>query len=152
MKSKQNDHASEVLNDLLKINNDRVAGYKKAEEETNENDLKSLFYKFESESEKFADALTQEVSKLGGSPDTESTTNPGKIYRVWMGVKATFSGKDRKSVLAACEYGEDAAQKAYNTALEDDELSGELRTLIKLQQSQLKLAHDTIRSMRDRAN
>ena len=147
-----NEHASEVLNDLLKINNDRINGYKKAETETTEADLKKLFRDMENESEKLASTLTREVAKLGGKPDIDSTTNSGKIYRVWMDVKATFSGKDRKSVLEACEFGEDAAQKAYKTALNDEDLPADLKTLIKLQQTQLKLAHDTIKSLRDRAN
>ena len=44
----------------------------------------------------------------------------GKIYRTWMDVKAAFARKERLSVLEACEFGEDAAQRAYEAALASD--------------------------------
>jgi len=39
------------------------------------------------------------------------TSGTGAIHRAWIDVKATFSGHDRKSVLAECERGEDAIKK-----------------------------------------
>jgi uncharacterized protein (TIGR02284 family) len=150
MKNNGNSHASEVLNDLLKINNDRVEGYKKAADETKDEDLKNLFGDMEDESEKLASTLSQEINKLGADAKTDSTTQSGKIYRAWMDVKATFNGKDRKGVLSACEFGEDAAQKAYRTAL-DEELPENLKSLIRGQQVELKRAHDEIKSLRDSA-
>ena len=152
MNTTKNEHASEVLNDLLKINNDRITGYRKASDETKESDLKTIFRKMETESEILATTLTKEVAKLGANPETGATTNSGKIYRLWMNVKATFSGHDRKSILNACEFGEDAAQKAYRDALDDQQLPAGIKTIIRLQKDQLKLAHDTIKSLRDRAN
>ena len=151
MKTKQNEHASEVLNDLLKINNDRVAGYKKAVEETKEVDLKTIFDGMQGESGKIANSLVKEIAKLGGEPDAGSTTNAGKIYRAWMDVKATFNGKDRKGILKACEFGEDAAQTAYKTALSDEKLPETLRAMIRSQQNQLQISHQSIKGLRDRA-
>jgi uncharacterized protein (TIGR02284 family) len=67
-----------------------------------------------------------------------------------MDVKATFSGKDRKAILASCEYGEDAAQKAYEEALATDAtLPDDIRQLIAEQKSSLKRSHDKIKRMRD---
>jgi uncharacterized protein (TIGR02284 family) len=151
MKTETNEHVSEVLNDLLRINNDRIEGYKKAMKETEEEDLKSLFEEMEEESEQIANKLTKEIVTLGGNPDVGSTTNSGKIYRAWMDVKATFNGKDRKGVLSACEFGEDAAQTAYRAALSDDELPLGIKALIKSQQIELKLSHNSIKALRDRA-
>jgi len=79
----------------------------------------------------------------------EGTTVKGKIYRTWMGVKATFTTNDRKAALESCEYGEDAALRAYSTALEDYELSGDVRSLLEKQMRTLTDAHDKIRSLRD---
>src|SRR6476619_253007 len=96
---------------------------------------------------KYAAELTNEVQRLGGEPAT-GTTNSGKIYRAWMDVKATFSGKDRQAILESCEFGEDAAQKAYKTALASDaEMSAETRQLITKQQSSLKTSHDMIKKL-----
>lgn len=146
-----NENLTEVLNDLIEINNDRIRGYEKASEES-ENvdiDLKAIFNKMADESRKYKAELSQEVSRLGGTPATDST-NRGKIYRVWMDVKATFTGNDRQAILESCEFGEDAAQKAYRDALASDaEIDAETRQLITSQQSSLKTSHDLIKQYRD---
>ena len=84
-----------------------------------------------------------------GDEPEEGTTIRGKIYRAWMGVKATFSGKDRKSVLESCEFGEDAAQRAYQSALEEDDLSSDVRQLLEQQKATLREAHDKVKKLRD---
>ena len=146
-----NEKLTEVLNDLIRINNDRTTGYEKAAGEARsiDVDLQATFNKMANESRKYAAELTNEVQRLGGEPAT-GTTNSGKIYRVWMDVKATFSGKDRQAILESCEFGEDAAQKAYREALASDaEMSAETRKLITDQQSSLKTSHDIIKKYRD---
>ena len=140
-----------VLNDLIEINNDRVTGYNKASEEAKsvDVDLQATFTKMANDSRQYAAELTQRVRTLGGEPST-GTTNSGKIYRVWMDVKATFSGHNRQAVLENCEFGEDAAQKAYKAALATDaEMDAETRQLITDQQSKLKTSHDIIKKYRD---
>jgi uncharacterized protein (TIGR02284 family) len=51
--------------------------------------------------------------------------------------------------LASCEFGEDAAQKAYKTALEDEDLPADLRSLVTEQKTALKTSHDLIKQYRD---
>ncbi len=144
------ENAVEVLNDLIEINNDRIVGYERAikETETEDADLKSVFSQMMQESQQCKQELTAQVSSLGGEVE-EGTTASGKIYRAWMDVKATFSGNSRKSILENCEFGEDAAQKAYRTALDDDDLPMECRELVRKQQQTLKVSHDKIKMMRD---
>ena len=62
-----NEKLTEVLNDLIRINNDRVAGYEKATNETKDIDidLKAVFQKMAGDSRKYASELTTEVNKLG---------------------------------------------------------------------------------------
>ena len=141
---------TETLNDLVQINNDRIQGYTKAIEELKpeDSDLKTLFVKMIGESHKLKLALATEVEVLGQDV-AEGTTNSGKIYRAWMDVKAVFTGHDRKTVLNNCEAGEDAAQKAYKSALQEDDLSANLRTLITEQKAQLRASHDEIKALRD---
>ncbi len=141
---------AEILNDLIQINNDRVEGYQKAIEElkSEDFDLKPLFVKMIGESHRFKMALATEVQALG--EDAESgTTNSGKIYRAWMDLKAMFTGHERKTVLDNCEFGEDAAQKAYKMALEQEGLSADLRSLITEQKAALRVSHDEIKVIRD---
>lgn len=140
-----------VLNDLIRINHDRVVGYEKAIDELKEEDadLKALFQRYVTESRQYAQELTQEVTRLGGNP-ADGTTNSGKIYRVWMDLKAAIAGKDRKTILDNCEFGEDAAQKAYDLALNADaELEPSLRDLIVRQKAVLKTGHDEVKRLRD---
>lgn len=141
----------EVLNDLIQINNDRIEGYEKAAKETKDIDvdLQTLFGKMADESRKYKTELTHEVQRIGGKP-AEGTTGLGKIYRMWMDLKATFSGNDRQAALESCEYGEDAAQKAYRDALSSDaEIDADTRQLITSQQASLKTSHDIIKKYRD---
>lgn len=146
-----NEKTAEILNDLIRINNDRIEGYERAAKEASDKDadLRSLFTSMASESRQYLTELTPYVAR-GGEEPTTGTTVSGKIYRAWMDVKATFTGKDRKAILASCEFGEDAAQKAYDTALESDaELNPEVRQLIMDQKQKLKRSHDQIKAMRD---
>ena len=141
----------EILNDLIQINNDRIEGYRRAIEEleAGDSDLTTLFSSFIQESQQFKQELVTQVTSLGGSTDT-GTTNSGKIYRVWMDVKAIFTGHDRKTVLENCEFGEDAAQKAYNMALAtDSDLAVNLKEHVMRQQRSLKASHDKIKALRD---
>jgi len=141
---------TEILNDLIQINNDRIEGYTKAIEELKpeDSDLKALFVKMIGESHKYKLALATEVQALGVDAET-GTTNSGKIYRAWMDVKALFTGHDRKTVLNNCEAGEDAAQRAYKMALNEEDLSADLRTLITDQKATLRVSHDEIKALRD---
>ena len=141
---------AEILNDLIQINNDRIVGYEKAIEELKpeDSDLKTLFIKMIDESRRNKMALATEVQALGKDAETDTTTS-GKIYRAWMDVKATFAGHDRKAILSNCEFGEDAAQRAYKMALEDEDLSAELRGIISEQKETLKGSHDAIKRLRD---
>jgi uncharacterized protein (TIGR02284 family) len=141
---------AEILNDLVQINNDRVEGYERAiaELQPEDSDLKALFTRMVSESHQYKMALAAEVQALGEEVES-GTTNSGKIYRAWMDVKAVFTGHDRKTVLNNCEFGEDAAQKAYKMALAEEGLSSFLRTLITDQKAALRVSHDEIKALRD---
>jgi uncharacterized protein (TIGR02284 family) len=145
-----------VLNDLILINNDRIAGYEKAikelksqDDSLSENlDLTLLFERMIDESREFRNALGQEVQAMGGDM-ADGTMTSGKLYRAWMDVKALFTGKDRHAILESCETGEDAAQKAYREALEEEDLPNYLREMISNQQQLLRDSHDEIKALRD---
>jgi uncharacterized protein (TIGR02284 family) len=145
----QNENLIETLNDLVKINNDRIAGYQKALAQTTDADLKALFQRMIDESITYVGQLNQELQQTGAQAETSSTA-AGKIYRTWMDVKATFTGNDRHSILSSCEYGEDAAQRAYEEALRaDTPMPYTIRELIANQKGALKSSHDTIKTYRD---
>jgi len=110
-----------ILNDLIRINNDRIAGYRIALEKlsTNEKVIYELFEKLRDESIAFREGLINKVAVLGGEVATD-TTFSGKVYRTWMDLKATIGGTDTTAILGSCFFGESAWQKAYEAILSMD--------------------------------
>jgi uncharacterized protein (TIGR02284 family) len=146
----EKDNAIDVLNSLITINNDRIEGYERAIDETEEADLEALFAGFIKTSQNCKQELVNEVTKLGGKP-AEGTRPDGKLYRVWMDLKAAVTGKDRKAILSSCEYGEDVAVHTYEKVLKDSaaDLTPEQQSLVSSQHTKIKADHDKVRNMRD---
>ena len=146
-----NSEVIDVLNDLILINNDRVAGYEKAYDETNdiETDLRALFKGLASNSRDFARDLKAEVTKLGGEPES-GTMVSGKIYRAWMDIRSVFTSDNRRAVLENAETGEDAAKKAYEEALQSEVLPADIRQMIMSQQTSILSSHELIKKERNR--
>jgi len=141
----------DVLNDLVKINNDRIAGYQRAigEAKDLDVDLKAMFEGMVRESQQYKTDLVAKLGAIGGEIP-EDTTLSGKIYRAWMDVKATFTGSSRKAILENCEFGEDAWRRAYEAALASDaEMNTEVRQLITDQYTSEKSSHELIKKYRD---
>ncbi len=144
-------HQISALNDLIKINNDRITGYEKANEATKDADLVALFPEYIDQSKHYVSELRDYIHVLGGDP-TDGTTISGKFYHTWMDVKATFTNKDRHGILKDCEFGEDVAKAAYRKALDDKELIWEDEKVVALLTAQLdgiKKAHESVKALRD---
>ncbi|MGL5112974.1 MAG: ferritin-like domain-containing protein [Flavobacterium sp.] len=139
-----------AFNTLIVINNDRIEGYKTAEAEARETDLKMLFSDLMETSVQNRVALVAKVKRLGGTPD-EGTRVTGKFFRVWMDVKSALSGNDRKTILDSCEYGEDVILEVYNKILMEDhqDCSSADLELLQKQYALLQLDHDKVKALRD---
>ena len=146
----------EIINDLIKINNDRIEGYKTASDLANNMGVDSLggiFGKYMQQSKQFIEELTPYV-KLEGEEPTESTMMSGKLFRMWMNVKVNISGNDKRSLLESCEKGEDAFKETYKNALEEDadQLSIEVKNMVLNQLGKQLAAHNDIKMLRDNAS
>src|SRR3979411_549416 len=93
----------EVLNDLIRINNDRITVYEKAAMASRNisADLKNVFHHLASESRKHVRALSIEVIGLKGKPATGYTVM-GKLYQLWSDLKDGITGVDASSLLDYC--------------------------------------------------
>lgn len=141
-----------VLNDLIKIHNDRIEGYEKAVKELLEGDkdLQLIFLKAIDQSRKIRMVLGREIETLGENIPGDTTTG-GAIHRWWLDLKVSWSGHDRHAILSSCEYGEDAAQKVYEKALEGEHLPEYLSRIVLEEKGELREVHDMIKRLRDQS-
>ncbi|HLI94394.1 MAG TPA: PA2169 family four-helix-bundle protein [Puia sp.] len=142
-----------VLEDLIKINNDRIAGYEKALKDLKpeDSDLRMLFLKAIDQSRSIRTRLGTEIQTLGSSIPTDTSAS-GSIHRAWLDVKATFTGHGRKAILSSCEFGEDAIQKAYETALSSEHLPEYLSAVVLAEKQELMIVHNEIKALRDQSS
>lgn len=133
-----------VLNDLIRIQFDRTAGYEKAsgEQLTPEPGIRNIFYRLSTESRSCINNLHAEVIRLGASPVTHKTIT-GKIYLYWLNGKHSFEGAETPDRIANCMSAETAAQKAYQQALEQP-LPADIFRLVEYQLWGLERAHQSL--------
>jgi len=145
------DSGTSVINDLIEINNDRVAGFEKAIADIDDQniDLKELFQGYAAQSRKNG----QELAAIVGTPGEVETGNSvsGTLHRAWIDVKSLFGGSDRASILSEAERGEDAIKKAYQDALTDSSIPYNAIDVIRSQAQGINSAHDQIKALRDAA-
>ncbi len=141
-----------VLNDLIEINNYRVAGFEKAMTNIQDPtiDLQELFQHFSQQSRQFSQELSALVASRGGEVET-GTSASGSLHRAWIDVKSLFGNNDREGILDEAERGEDAIKKAYRDALADPDLPVDSRDTVVRQSADINAAHDEIRALRDAA-
>jgi|TARA_R110002124_G_scaffold25999_3_gene93645 uncharacterized protein (TIGR02284 family) len=143
------ENAIGIINDLIEINNDRVAGFEKAIADIDDEhvDLKELFQEYAQQSR----INGQELASIVGSIDEVETGNSvsGTLHRVWIDVKSLFGGSDRASILSEAERGEDAIKKAYQDALNDVDLPSMAVETVRKQAQKINTAHDRIKVLRD---
>jgi len=163
MKSKFHDHGEygpwkmtgqskktlHALNDLVRINIDRITAYEKAahNEITPESEFRDVFYRMAIDSRAYVNTLHAEIIHLGGAPVTQSTIS-GKIHLHWLEGKHSFEGVDMPARLAACMCAELAVQKAYQQALdEENHLPPLVRDIVESQSWGLERAYQRLLSL-----
>jgi uncharacterized protein (TIGR02284 family) len=145
-----NDEIVEDLNELVKINNDRIQGYMKAVEDTEDTQLDSLFNEMIVQSQTFRSQLADHIVSIDGSAVSDATTTDlsSKIHRAWIDIKSALTGKDRDTVLSSVTFGENAAIEAYEDAIEDDNLPAYIKEDLMHQLTQLKAARDKMEALK----
>jgi uncharacterized protein (TIGR02284 family) len=138
-----------VLNDLIRIQIDRTAGYEKAsgEQLTAEPALRSIFYRLSTESRSCINNLHAEVIRLGGAPVTHKTIS-GKIYLYWLEGKNSFEGANTPDRIANCMAAESAIQKAYQHGL-DQPLPADIFRIVEYQLWGIERALQTLTEQHD---
>ena len=135
-----------MLNDLIRINNDRFEGYKNllAEKNVIDNDIRLLVFNMADQSRANTSALITEVIKLR-TADVTGASFSASIYRPNMGLKKSVSTGDRHSILESCKMREEIIQKAYYDALSlAAEIPDAILNLISDQKREMKSVNNMI--------
>ncbi|WP_346238106.1 ferritin-like domain-containing protein [Niabella insulamsoli] len=151
MDTPEMDKQVEALNDLIQINNDRIAGYKEAIEVLEQDkDLEPLFQRMINDSVDFNESLERLVILLGGEV-AQGTSGAGKVYRAWMELKAFLTAGDRRTILDSCVTGEETALRAYDNVLETYELVDTVRPTIAQQKDHISQALQEVVALKQAA-
>jgi uncharacterized protein (TIGR02284 family) len=141
----------ETFNDLIRAHRDRITEYEKAtlSLKPQEAGLSSTFSEIIKESQQCIADLNSRIVSDGDVP-ADHVALEGKIYRIWIDLKVTFSSNPNYSLLDICEKGEDAMMKAYTEACKNPEtLTPDDLTLLTVQREIVKKTHDLIKTKRD---
>ncbi|MCY0976746.1 PA2169 family four-helix-bundle protein [Chryseobacterium wangxinyae] len=138
----ENKKTVEVLNDLLKITNDRIEGFLKVEDQlwNSYSHLKPDFDRMLSASQDIKSELIGMIRQNGGIAE-DTVTTAGAIHRAWIDLKNSFTGDKEKSTLENVVFGEDAAIKAYQDALDSGDLTDEVSRKVLDQLHHLKASY-----------
>lgn len=125
-------------------------GFAKAAEKLDESSAPELATKFRHYSNQRAEYYRElETMALRYGDDIEDGGSvAAALHRGWMAVKDSLAGSDPKGVLDAAERGEDHAVTIFRDALDESDVSGELRNVLERQSAGVQAVHEAVRSLR----
>ncbi len=124
-----NDNDISVLNSLIKTTLDSVKGFEDAAEDS-EGRFTSLFGAFAQERRAVVARLQEEVRRLGGNPEDDSSFLAA-AHRTFMNLRQLVTSRDEKAIVEEVERGEDYLKEKYEAALRDSDLSPQSRSVIE---------------------
>jgi uncharacterized protein (TIGR02284 family) len=142
-----NEDVIDTLNKLIETCKDGEYGFRTCAEHVKSQQLRTVFLERAESCRKGATELQAEVARLGGEPETDSSTT-GTLHRGWVNLKGALTGDSDQAALDECERGEDAALARYRDAIKED-LPGDVAAIVQRQYEGVKRNHDQIRSLRN---
>lgn len=148
-----NEKTVSELNDLLQIINDRLEGFQKVEKKVIDGHpgLEGQYDRMVTQSNQMRSDLVTLISKKGGHPD-DSTTVAGGLHRTWIDLKNSLTGNNDEATLENVAFGEKAAVKAFEDALDSGNLCSESTNLVQDQLHQLQASYQKFSNLEDRTN
>lgn len=143
----QGSNQTTILNSLTATLMDSVNGYRDAAENAEGSQFQELFRQNAMERERVAGELRGEISRLGGNPDDDGTVL-GKTHQRFLDLKAAVMGRDDKAIINEVERGEDYLKEKFETALADDGLSSESRSIVERAYESVRKGHDQISQLK----
>jgi len=139
-----------TLKNLIQILHDGRDGYRQAADHVNDIRLKDLFEMLAVQRGQFAQELEPFLASTGeDNPHEQGGTVSGAVHRGWIDLKSALTKQDAHSILEEVERGEDAAKQAYGDALDEKDLSPDVRPFIEKQSVEILRAHNQVRDLRN---
>ncbi len=123
-------HDISVLNSLIETTIDSVDGYRRSAQEASSSRFSAEFLDRASEREQVVSQLRDRVRQLGGSPEDDGSVLAA-AHRAFLSLRDKITGGSDESVVAEVDHGESYLNGKWETALRDDALSTETRSLIQ---------------------
>lgn len=141
-------HDIKVLNSLIETTIDSVDGYRRSAQEATNSRFSAAFLERASEREEIVSKLRDQVRRLGGEPADDGTVL-ASAHRAFLSLRDKVTGTDDESVIAEVDHGESYLNGKWETALQDNDLSAETRSLIQQCYSSVREGRDTFRRLHE---
>ncbi len=123
-------HDISVLNSLIETVIDSVDGYRRSAQEATSSRFSAEFLERANEREQVVSQLRDRVRQLGGTPEDDGTVLAA-AHRAFLTLRDRVTGSDDTAVVAEVDHGESYLDGKWQTALKDERLSTQTRSLIQ---------------------
>jgi len=130
-----------TLNTLIKTTLDSVKGFEEATKDSDTGRFNSFFVEGARERREVVSRLQEEVRRLGGNPEDDSSV-AGAAHRTFLNLKQAVMGRDDKAIIEEVERGEDHIKAKFEIALKDADLAPATRSIIRDAFTSVKAGHD----------
>lgn len=138
---------TEIAQELLTLNIDSRDGFREAAEKLDDVTIGSLCQTLAMQRQAQADEIARILENNEESAE-RSGSFAAAMHRIWMDIRESLASDNTHSILAEAERGEDQIKAAYEKAIHDNPGSA-INELLLRHYSQVKAAHDRIRTLRD---
>lgn len=151
MQSAENtEHNIELLNDLIETTIDSVDGYEKAASVADQSAVSTLFRQFADDRRQALMHLREQVRKLGGKPEEDGSILAG-AHRSFLELRS-YLQSDKKAAIMEVERGEDHIKTQFEDALDDPDLTSEVRDTISACYNTVLRGHDAVSNLKQALN
>ena len=141
-------HDITVLNSLIETTIDSVDGYRRSAQEATNSRFSAAFLERANEREQVVSKLRDEVRRLGGNPEDDGSVLAA-AHRAFLSLRDKVTGSDDNAVIAEVDHGESYLNGKWETALGDDRLSAQTRSLIQQCYDSVREGRDTFRRLHE---
>ncbi len=144
--------STEVLRDLVKINNDRIAGYQSTLNYPGNlsSTVKETFNHIIFDGIGYNHQLIKQIREIDGDTKNNGVI-PGKIYRAWRDLMVNSNSNSKNAIISLCMFNEEIALHSYRAAISKESgLTDKTYMLLNEQKECLKMNYDLLKSYKER--